>query len=73
MSTLITFLCIAALAAFVYRYAPGEHERGPFRPEQFRPAAPLAGILDAAEARRPDEPRPQPSSSIDQSSISRLD
>ena len=46
MSTLITFLAIAALAAFVYRYMPKERQGSPFHLEQFRPAAPLAGIFD---------------------------
>ncbi|QBJ95904.1 hypothetical protein ERC79_07900 [Rhodococcus sp. ABRD24] len=46
MSTLITLACIAGLAAFVYRYAPKGDRWGPFRLEQFRPAAPLAGILN---------------------------
>ncbi|CAM3002524.1 hypothetical protein RHDE110596_11650 [Prescottella defluvii] len=46
MSTLITFACIAGLAGFVYHYTPKANGRGLFRLEQFRPAAPLAGILD---------------------------
>lgn len=46
MSTLVTLAAIAALAAFVYHYIPKDHPGRAFRVEQFRPAAPLAGILD---------------------------
>lgn len=45
MSTLITFLAIAALAAFVYHYMPKTRQGQPFHLEQFRPAAPLAGTF----------------------------
>lgn len=50
MSTVITLACMGALAGFVYWYMPRDRPRKWFRLEQFRPAAPLAGILDEPEA-----------------------
>ncbi|WFR73631.1 hypothetical protein P9209_08520 [Prescottella defluvii] len=52
MSTVITLVCMSALAGFVYHYLPRDRPRKSFRLEQFRPAAPLAGIFD--EPQRPD-------------------
>ncbi|MFM1730610.1 hypothetical protein ABI214_18290 [Prescottella soli] len=52
MSTVITLACMSALAGFVYWYMPRDRPRKRFRLEQFRPAAPLAGIFD--EHARPD-------------------
>ncbi|WP_175420501.1 hypothetical protein [Rhodococcus sp. SGAir0479] len=53
MSTVVTLICMALLAGFVYYYLPPDRPRRLFRLEQFRPAAPLAGILDEPE--RPDD------------------
>ncbi|MDH6280615.1 hypothetical protein M2284_001638 [Rhodococcus sp. LBL1] len=53
MSTVITLACMSALAGFVYYYLPRDRPRKWFRLEQFRPAAPLAGIFD--ERDRPDQ------------------
>lgn len=71
MSTLITFVCVAGLAGFVYHYTPKANGRGLFRLEQFRPAAPLAGILD-------DDPNPAESAELrvseaEQASAEQLD
>ncbi|MFC9516261.1 hypothetical protein ACFTSD_11080 [Nocardiaceae bacterium NPDC056970] len=46
MSTLITLAALAALAGFVYHYMPKDRPGKLFRLEQFRPAAPLAGIFE---------------------------
>ena len=45
MYTIATLLVLTLFAAAIYRYAPRESHRNPFRLEQFRPAAPLAGLL----------------------------
>lgn len=49
MTTLITLLCMALLAAAVAHFGPKEGGKGVFRLEQFRIGAPLGGIL-------PDQP-----------------
>ncbi|MCA1005839.1 hypothetical protein LCL87_08920 [Rhodococcus hoagii] len=55
MSTLITLAALAALAGFVYHYMPKDRPGKLFRLEQFRPAAPLAGIFDeGADASKSD-------------------
>ncbi|RVW10009.1 hypothetical protein EGT67_07190 [Prescottella agglutinans] len=73
MSTLITLACMSALAAFVYHYLPRDRPRKRFRLEQFRPAAPLAGILDADEDRGGGADTPTNPASVDRSSIDALD
>ncbi|MEN0139593.1 MAG: hypothetical protein AAGC80_30875 [Rhodococcus sp. (in: high G+C Gram-positive bacteria)] len=45
MTTLITLLCMALLAATVAHYGPKEGGKGIFRLEQFRIGAPLGGIF----------------------------
>ncbi|HEY5857727.1 MAG TPA: hypothetical protein VIW24_27750 [Aldersonia sp.] len=53
MTTIAALLVIAGFAWAIYHYAPRWSGRGPFRLEQFRPAAPLAGIFsDDADAER---------------------
>lgn len=59
MSTLITFLAIAALAAFVYHYMPKARQGQPFHLEQFRPAAPLAGTFDDGKGPTATDADPQ--------------
>lgn len=73
MSTVITLACMAALAGFVYYYLPRDRPRKWFRLEQFRPAAPLAGILDENRSRdgAVDDPAAPPP--LDRSSIDSLD
>ncbi|MBM4723485.1 hypothetical protein GS439_13495 [Rhodococcus hoagii] len=73
MSTLITFLAIAALAAFVYRYMPKERQGSPFHLEQFRPAAPLAGIFDDGASPATAERRAAARPGAEQSSNRALD
>lgn len=76
MSTLVTFLAIAALAAFVYRYMPKERQGSPFHLEQFRPAAPLAGIFDDGASPATPERRAETDSArpgVEQSSTRELD
>lgn len=58
MSSVVTLVCIAVLAAFVYHYLPPDRPRRLFHLEQFRPAAPLAGMFDEEE--RPDTPAAHP-------------
>ena len=45
MTTLITLLCMALLAAAVAHFGPKEGGKGVFRLEQFRIGAPLGGIF----------------------------
>ncbi len=76
MSTVITLACMAALAGFVYWYMPRDRPRKRFRLEQFRPTAPLVGILDENRGRggavdAVDDPDTPPSS--DRSSVEALD
>ena len=47
MSTVTALAALAALAGVVYRATGARRCGRVFRLEQFRPAAPLAGILDA--------------------------
>lgn len=53
MTTIAALLVIAGFAWAIHNYAPRSSGRGPFRLEQFRPAAPLAGLFsDDADAER---------------------
>ena len=57
MTTIAPLLVIAGFSWAIYHYAPlssgSSGGRGPFRLEQFRPAAPLAGLFsDDADAER---------------------
>ena len=53
MSTIAALLVIVGFAWAIHHYAPRWSGNGPFRLEQFRPAAPLAGIFsDDADAER---------------------
>ena len=53
MTTIAALLVIAGFAWAIHRYAPRSSGRTPFRLEQFRPAAPLAGLFsDDADAER---------------------
>ncbi|MFD4369861.1 hypothetical protein [Rhodococcus sp. NPDC058521] len=54
MSSLIAILVLVGSAYLFARYAPADGKRGVFRAEQFRLAAPLAGIFPT----EPSEPRP---------------
>lgn len=52
MATIAAFLVIAGFAWAIH-HAPRSSGRGPFRLEQFRPAAPLASLFsDDADAER---------------------
>ena len=68
MTALATVIVLALFAAAILHYAPRSGSRKAFRLEQFRPAAPLAGLrpvdhdkergysdLLAAHARQPEE------------------
>ena len=53
MTTIAALLVIAGFAWAIHHYAPRVSGRGPLRLEQFRPAAPLAGLFsDDADAER---------------------
>lgn len=73
MSTAITLVCMSALAGFVYYYIPRERPRKRFRLEQFRPAAPLVGILDEPESPESVDDDPTGDRSGDRSSARQLD
>jgi hypothetical protein len=45
MTAIATLLAVALFAAAIYHYAPRASERNLFHLDQFRPAAPLAGLL----------------------------
>ncbi|WP_305092653.1 hypothetical protein [Prescottella sp. R16] len=72
MSTVITLACIALLAYGVYHYLPPDRPRRLFRLEQFRPAAPLAGILDEPTDPEGDGHPHLPARPTDQSSPQHL-
>lgn len=45
MTAIATLLAVALFAAAIYHYAPRTSRRNLFHLDQFRPAAPLAGLL----------------------------
>ena len=47
MTAIATLIVVAMFAAAIFHYAPRPPRGKPFRLEQFRPAAPLAGLLPA--------------------------
>jgi len=73
MSTVITLACLSALTGFVYWYIPRDRPRKWFRLEHFRPAAPLAGILETIDDRQTTREGPATTSPANQSSKATLD
>ncbi|QYB02921.1 hypothetical protein I1A62_38075 [Rhodococcus sp. USK10] len=60
MTTLITLLCMALLAAAVAHFGPKEGGKGVFRLEQFRIGAPLGGIFPDQSSSPEDLDWPDP-------------
>ncbi|RVW01686.1 hypothetical protein [Rhodococcus spongiicola] len=73
MSTAVALICLALLAGFVYRYVSPDRRSRLFRLEQFRPAAPLAGIFDEPDRAGTDGTSSSPARRGDQSSVAKLD